>query len=171
MFCTNCGKQVADTATQCPYCNEPLEAKAAPAAPAAPTAPVQSTPTRPVGLTKKDFFKQCFSQKGTVIGAAVLCYVSAVVTFGSSFISGAGAWALIDVAVLLGLGLAVHLARSRVCAIVLTCYGLYNVIFMLITTGMIGGWLVLVAGVLAIFGTFAFAKQWKAYQTETAAGN
>ena len=48
MFCSKCGKEIADSAKFCPFCgtgNEPLEAPAAPETPAAPVVP--ETPAAP----------------------------------------------------------------------------------------------------------------------------
>ena len=58
--------------------------------------------------------------------------------------------ALVDVAILLGLGLGMHLGKSKGCAICMLIYSIYSVVVNLITTGTFSGWLLLVLGIMAV---------------------
>ena len=70
---------------------------------------------------------------------------------------------LIDAAIMLGLGLAIHLAQSRVCSILLCVYGVINTIFVFLSSGIFGGWLILVAAIYAIVATFQYQSVWNKY--------
>ena len=117
--------------------------------------------------TLKEFasLKENKTAKSYITAGAILSYVTAAVSAVAA-VAGGNLFILVDVALVLGLGLGVHLGRSRVCAVLLGVYGLYNTIFTLITQHTFGGWLLLLAAVFAIMGTFKLQKDWKAYQAE-----
>ena len=73
---------------------------------------------------------------------------------------------LIDVLIILGLNLGIHLGFNRGCSIAVLVYAVYNCIYLLLEEGFLGGVLILAFGFWAIKSTFAFHKQWKIY-TET----
>lgn len=64
----------------------------------------------------------------------------------------------------IGLGVGVHVAKSRACAVVLLVYSVFNMIYMLLLAGMPGGWLILVCGIYATIYTFKYQSAWQRYQ-------
>ncbi len=146
MKCYSCGAEIQDNVLVCPQCG------------CAVKKPVQT------GLTKKEFLKTADmkSCRTNILVAAILLYFSAAVTLLLT-----QSW--LDVALLLGLGLWLHIGKSRVCAIITTVYGLINMVIVSIASGSLGGWLILAAGIDAIFYTFKFNSAWKKYQEQSAA--
>lgn len=119
----------------------------------------------PGAVTKKQFLTLPENRKirTEIRSAGIICYICAGITLVLALIS-LQMTALLDVAILVGLGLGVHLAQSRACAILLTVYAGINMLITLVVLGRFGGWLVLLAGIFAIVYTFKFQKLWKAYQ-------
>ena len=112
-------------------------------------------------LSKKQFYAQCASKKdkGNIRAAAILGYICA----GATLLLGVlmqNYFIIIDVAIILGLSLGIHLAQNRVCAVLLLIYSLINVIFSLLATGQISGWWLIIVGVCGIIGTFDFHKNY-----------
>ena len=70
------------------------------------------------------------------------------------------------VALLIGLGLGIHLKQSRACAVAPCVIGVINVIVGIATSGTPSGYLVLIAGILAIVYTFKLEKAWQQYQAQ-----
>lgn len=97
-----------------------------------------------------------------IMMASILCFFSAAITAVAAFMGSLGI--LLDAAILLGLGLWLIITKSRVSAALLMAYAAFNVVFVLITQGKFNGWLLLLAGVSALAGTFKLAKDWKTYQ-------
>ena len=123
-------------------------------------------PQAPKAGTLKEFAKlpENKTARAQIITAAVFCFISTAVT---AIVALMGTpLMLLDAAILLGLGLWLILSKSRVSAVVLMAYAAYNTVFFLIQQGTFSGWLLLLAGVLAIAGTFKLAKNWKAYQAQ-----
>lgn len=120
--------------------------------------------------TKKEFLAlpQNHKLRSQLRAAAIICYVCAGLTLvmGLMFMM---ITSLFDVALLVGFGLGIHLAQSRVCAILLAVDAGINMILGLIVNGSLNGWLIAVAAVFAIICTFQLEKQWKAYQAGVAA--
>ena len=84
---------------------------------------VQNTPVSMVekAATKKEFLKLPENKKyrKEINGAAIICYVCAGITLLAVLATGALS-SIVDAAILVGLGLGIHLAQSKVCAILLT---------------------------------------------------
>lgn len=121
-------------------------------------------------LSKKQFYAQCASKKdkGNIRAAAILGYICA----GATLLLGVlmqNYFIIIDVAIILGLSLGIHLAQNRVCAVLLLIYSLINVIFSLLATGQISGWWLIIVGVCGIIGTFDFHKNYQNYLATFAA--
>lgn len=113
---------------------------------------------------KKQFYAQCASKKdkGNIRAAAILGYICA----GATLLLGVlmqNYFIIIDVAIILGLSLGIHLAQNRVCAVLLLIYSLINVIFSLLATGQISGWWLIIVGVCGIIGTFDLHKNYQNY--------
>lgn len=124
-------------------------------------------PIAPKAATKKEFLQLPENTKlrKNIRAAAIICYVCAGITLLAAL--GTGSYStIVDVLILVGLGLGIHLAQSKACAIILTVYGAINVIVTLLVAGSLGGWLPLLAGIFGIVYTSRLSKAWKAYQAE-----
>ena len=121
-------------------------------------------------LSKKQFYAQCAGKKdkGNIRAAAILGYICAGVTLLLGVLMQ-NYFIIIDVAIILGLSLGIHLAQSRVCAVLILIYSLINVIFSLLATGQISGWWLIIVGVCGIIGTFDFHKNYQNYLSTFAA--
>ena len=118
----------------------------------------------PQGMSKHDFYHSplCKKYRGNIIASSVIIYICVginllLIAFLHTYTS------LIDVAIMLGLGLAIHLAQSRVCSILLCVYGVINTIYVFLSSGTFGGWLILVAAIYAIVATFQYQSVWNKY--------
>ena len=119
--------------------------------------------------TKKEFLALPENRKlrSNIRSVGIICYFCAAITAAAGyFLLDAGEFILLDVAILLGLGLGVHLGHSKVCAIVLLLYALVSAVLTCIDSGTFSGWLVILAGIYAVISTFRLDKQWKAYREQ-----
>lgn len=114
-------------------------------------------------MTKKEFFKNGATSgtKGNIIAAAVMMYISLVVTLLVMFVMYGNMGAILDCSLLITLGLCVHLLQSRIAAVLSLAYGIFNVVVMYMVTGELNGWLILVAGICACVGTFKLEKEYQ----------
>ena len=132
-------------------------------------------PQQPVRLlTKKEYLSLPENKKFArqILSAAMLGYFSAGVTLIVSVIIGGAYTTLADVLILFGLSLSLHLSAGVIWAVLLAVYGACSFVFTIVATGQIGGWIPLVAGVLATVLTVQLDKAWKAYkQQQTMGGN
>ena len=117
--------------------------------------------------TKKEFLKLPENKKmhKEINGAAIICYVCAGITLLAVLVTGNLA-SILDVLLLVGLGLSVHLAQNRVCAIILLVYGTLNMITMSMQMGSFSGYLPFFAGLASTVYTIKLSKAWKAYNAE-----
>ncbi len=117
-------------------------------------------------VSKREFCKYYAkpSTRKEITGSCVIAYVCAGLTLLTAFISGLGV--LIDVLLILGLALGIHIGKSLVCAILLTVYAGINTTYALISSGRLGGWLILAAGIIAIVYVARLNKEYKAYLNE-----
>ena len=95
----------------------------------------------------------------------VLYICAAVTILASVLIEGMGA-SIVDGILLLGLGIWLQIGKSRVSAIITTCYGLLSVGLVLVTAGRVQGWWIPLAGIWAIVYTFKFHNLWNKYQRD-----
>lgn len=157
MQCTSCGAQLPDNATTCPNCgnfaNNFNQQNFNPS----------SGYQQP--LSKKQFLKHANLKKcrTNINSSAIILYICAGITLAISILGGVYS-SIIDILILVGLGLGIQLAQSRVCAIIACVYAAFNVLYMLVSTGAPGGYLILIAAIYAIIATFGFQKSWKEYQ-------
>ena len=171
--CPSCGAVCNDNEKFCGSCGHSFldvdinASKDQPNAPAEDAYPGygQPAPYAPKVATKKEFLKLPENKKlrSELNGAAIVAFVCA----GINVILGAvtGNWGvMLDVAIMVGLGLGIMLFSSRVCAILLLAYGLLNVVMGLVQNGTPSGYLILIAGVLAVIYAFKAEKAWKQYQ-------
>ena len=124
----------------------------------------------PRAATKREFLKlpENVKLKSNISMSAWICYICAVISliFGVLILK-TGAYALLDVAIMVVLGIGIHLYQSRLCAVILTAYALLNVIYSWASTGRPSGYLMILAGAYALMSTFTLEKKWKAYQQES----
>ena len=117
-------------------------------------------------MTKKEF-NECANIKSitkNITAAAIIAYVIGAITFIVNVVMAGNIAGLLDVLIVVGLGLGIHLAKSRACAIIITAYSIFNLIYMLLHTGAPGGWLIIVCGVYSIIYTFKYQNAWNKYQ-------
>lgn len=70
---------------------------------------------------------------------------------------------MFDVVLIIGLGLGIQFARSRVCSVLMLVYSILNVIFIAISIGGIGGWWLIIIGIYAVKCTFNLNKEYKRF--------
>lgn len=151
-FCTACGAKVASS----PPANRRMRRESAPVFVEAPP-----------GLDKRSFFKLYSPGAKKCVGAGVLGYICAGITAVvalSGIVPSIDVSALLDTGITLTLSLLVHLLKSRIAATLLLVYALGSIIIMLIASGVFSGWLVALAAMWGMNGTFAAAKEWQMYQ-------
>lgn len=139
-FCPNCGTRVADPeGAPASDFYPPFTAQEAGSVGGQPYAqsvyPNAGQGFGPRCTTKKEFLMLPENKKlrSQIRGAAIICYICGGLTLLLMIIS-LNLMMLLDVAILVGLGLGVHLAYSRVCAILLAVYAVFSVIVGLVST-------------------------------------
>lgn len=135
-------------------------------------APDQGWQATQKAATKKEFLNLPENDKmrKEITTAAIICYICAGLTAVLGLIgtfAGGGVYFLLDVAILVGMGLGIQLAQSRVCAILLLVYSVFNTVMNLIFSSRLGGYLIVIAAIFAVIYTFKAEKAWKAYQSNT----
>lgn len=154
MKCDKCGTELESNALVCPFCGQAV-----------------SDETRlqeqygNVKLTKKEFLnlpamKSC---KSNINACGIALYIIGAINIVLQIAMGS---LPIDGICLVLLGLGIHLGKSRVCAILCTAFGGFNVLYMIMTTGRIGGWWSLLVGIYAIIYTFRYHSAWNKYQKD-----
>ena len=187
MQCQSCGTQYPDNFTTCPNCGAPAPMQnqhpynGQPQFNNAQQNPYNGQPQFnntqqypygnpyaapnqvPQGMSKHDFYHSplCKKYRGNIIASSVIIYICVGINLLIAFLQNYTS--LIDAAIMLGLGLAIHLAQSRVCSILLCVYGVINTIVVFLSSGEFGGWLILVAAIYAIVATFQYQGAWNKY--------
>lgn len=123
-------------------------------------------PMAPKAANKKEFLQLPENKKlrKNINTAGIICYICGGITLLFSLAVG-NLFGIIDVLLLVGMGLGIHLKQSMACAIILTVYAAINFILSL-TSGSTAGWLVLLAGIFGIVYIANLNKAWKAYQAQ-----
>ena len=180
-YCINCGSKLPESNPKfCSNCGFNLSSESGQTTTTPPPAPVAFDPAAqmkkrspdfaPAGLDKATFMKRYSLGRQKCLSAAILGYASAGITAVvalTNLLDYINIYSYIDVAILLVLSLLVHLLRSRVASIILLVYALCSVVIMVIDYGQLSGWWGLMAGVLAVIGSFQCVKEWKTYQART----
>lgn len=177
MICQSCGRANEQGAKFCKSCGAPLESNVN----------VQQSNTvqyqqnnvgyqqydmsgnMNTGTTRmtKEEFNQCANIKSIIKNitvAAIITYVVGFITLITNVIIGGNIFGLLDVIIVIGLGVGIHIAKSRACSIALLVYSFVNMIYMIILAGMPGGWLIIVCGIYATIYTFKYQNTWERYK-------
>lgn len=161
MKCPTCGTDIQSGQKYCPSCGTVQKADRPWGDPSAPASTAGER-----DITKAEFCRNYAADKTrkNIRGAAILCYVCAVITavIGIMF----NPLMLIDAAIVLVLGLVIHLKQSRVCSIILLVYSVVSCVIMFLDTGRLGGWLIVLAGVFAVIYTFRLEKEYQAFRAQ-----
>ena len=174
-YCTSCGKETPQGSSAfCSNCGAPLADGAVPSKTEITNRMNRSgkpiPADAPAGLYRSEFRKKYSVGARSCTAAAIIGYFSACITLILALTGymNVGALVLIDVAMILIPSLLVHILNSRIAAIIFLAYGIYNILIILITEGTLSGYLIVIAGVLAVTGAFTSAKEWREYQARTA---
>ena len=104
-----------------------------------------------------------------ILAGAIMCYVSSAITLIFALTnSGFPKNIILDAALVLALGLFIHIKKSLPASIVLLVYGILNVAVLILVYHRFGGWLILLAGALATYGTFKLNDVYKKSQSNAA---
>ena len=118
-------------------------------------------PVLPAGITKREYIKEYAGDhfRRQLRNTAIVGYICAGLNLIVAL--AMNVYALIDVAIILGLTLGMHLGKSKGCAVGILIYSIYSVVVNLINTGTFGGWLLLVLGIMAVQVFAAAEKRFK----------
>jgi len=172
-YCSNCGKELPLNASGlCADCASSVSD--APLSTAEITKKMNrgkpNPADAPAGLNRRAFNKTYSEGARSCTAAAIIGYISA----GATLLVALSGWLdgsiymLIDVAIILVPTLLIHIIKSRIAAIAMLGYGLFNLVSYLISSGEFRGWILVVAGITAVIGAFQCAKEWRGYQARTA---
>lgn len=116
-------------------------------------------------MTKEEFYKHPVMKRtsGNIKASAIVLYVCGGMTLMVDVLLWGNFFSLINVLIVIGTALGIHLAKSRVCAAVVLSYSILNIIIAFYMNGSMGGYLLVLAGVYALFETCKFQKAWKQY--------
>lgn len=184
MTCNICGAFVPEGAAYCGNCGAlwngmafgPQAAAAEPQPTSQGTVSQQFIPGgAPAGLGRRNFVRKYAANRKQCSAAAIIGYVCAAISIVMIFTRALGyinIFSLIEIVPMLLLCVLLHVLKSRVCAILLLAYSVYNTVASLIISGAPGGWLLIIASVAGVVGAFGCQKEWKRYQeAQAAAGN
>lgn len=159
MKCPTCGTEIQPGQKYCPSCGTVQKMDQPWGNPTTSAATMENR-----DISKAEFCRNYAADKTrkNIRGSAILCYICAVVTAALGIMFNP--FMLIDAAIVLVLGLLIHLKQSRVCSIILLVYGIVSCVVMLLDTGRLGGWLVVLAGVFAVIYTFRLDKEYQAFR-------
>lgn len=154
MNCSKCGAELENNALVCPTCGQAVSDEARIQAQAGGEQ-----------LTKKDFLqlpamKSC---KSNIDGCGIVLYILGAINIVYQIYLRSFP---IDGIILVLLGLGIHLGKSRVCALICAAYSIFNVIYMVVQTGKVAGWWILLVGIDAVIYTFKYHSAWNKYKNE-----
>lgn len=154
MKCMNCGTELEGNVAVCPFCGQ--------AAPAAEPSQEQHDGRL---LTKAEFgklpaMKSCMSN---INSCGIVLYILGVLNIALQIYMKNFP---LDGIILILFGLGIHLGKSRICAVLCAAYGTFNLIYMIMTTGRVAGWWILLVAVDALIYTFKYRSAWNRYRKE-----
>ena len=118
-----------------------------------------------VPLTKREFLKHPNMKQtaSSMSAVAIALYICAGLSLVVGILCG-NYGVILDVMLMVGFALGVHLGQSRVCAILVLIYSIANVIITIVVTGRRGGTWIVIASIGAVIATFRFHKAWNTYK-------
>ena len=161
-YCPKCRIDLDDASIRnCPNCGSSL----LPAAQKPRSRMRLTGDDAPLGLTRRAFCRGYSSGARNCVLAAWLGYFSVVLLLATRFsdLFSGNLSVLTDAAFLVSLSMLVHVFKNRIAAALFFAYGVFNFLFTLLTVHEITGWLVPLAGVIALIGSFTAAREWKMY--------
>ena len=183
LFCTNCGAPLnpvsAQPAEPAPAAEEPQSVQTSVQMPQAPqsfqeaaspqvSAPMFASASAPSAIdgapaNLKEFVIRYADDKTkkTMKSASIILYVFAALNLVIALMNESFPFDAILLAVL---GFWYQKSYSRACSIVLLVYAALSVVLMLVTTGTLGGWLILILGVVVFMATQKAQKAYTEYQ-------
>lgn len=193
MRCPNCNEELMENDHFCKRCGMPVQGtytagnqnSYGPAAGQPSYSPLNQwmnqtgSPFPAKTITKQAYWKIYDNKdaKSVVIAAVILTYIMAGLDIVIGIFSGFSLywnWGyFIDGLVFLGLALGMHLAKSRVCAIIIAAYSFIGKIITLaggLNSFSLSGWLIgigfLVVQVIAVIKLFKFCEDWEMYRKQ-----
>ena len=162
MKCPVCGEELQPSQQFCPSCGAKQPAGQPWGNPYANAGAAEDR-----NISKSEFCRSHAPDKvrRNIRASAILCYISAAVT--AVFAILFNPFMFLDVIIVLVLGLLIHLKQSRVCAVLLLAYSLFNGVVMLLSTGKFSGWLIILAGAFAVIYTFQAEKAYHEFRGDT----
>jgi len=174
LVCPKCRVQLTDeTMNYCPTCGASLQKNAA-------NVPLRkkqladlfgnpAAVPAPDGLNRRDFYRGYSNGARSCVFGAAFGYLVAGFTMAANFMNLLDGQldSLIDVFIIFVLSVLVHSLKSRVASILLFAYGMSGFLYSVMVVHDPSGWLLPLAGAVAIIGSFTAAKEWKAYQRRT----
>lgn len=179
MYCPKCGKEVENGASFCGACGAKIETQpeygsdyqqqAAPAYTNADPAYANAAPMiNRSAVSKKEFIKKYGSEKlrKNINSMSIVCYILAAISVGFGVTSTGDFWSLIDVAILVGLTLGMHLGKSKACAILLLIVSIIECILTSIMLGRPAGWWWIIASASALSSFVKLDKEYNLFLLE-----
>lgn len=145
-FCTTCGAQLSDTASFCTSCGTAVSAP----------------------VNRNISFKEYMATQAepthlkNIKSSAIVCYVCLAISLISVILGNL--LGIIDILVLGGLTLGMHIGKSKGCAIALLVCSVLSTLITLISTGQFMGWLWIIASGWAVISFNKLTKEYKAFQ-------
>ncbi len=175
VFCNECGSQMPEGTIFCSVCGQKRFDANAQNATLPGTSPYQqfepqtssynfnetNTPSDSYPVSRKEFISKYAqpSLRKNITSIAILCYICAGLTFiVSCLFNPIG---IIDALILAGLALGMHLAKSKVCAILILILSIIEVLLSLVSGSFPFWWLI--AGVSAVITFSKIEKQYKGF--------
>lgn len=121
-------------------------------------------------ISKREFYTRYANKrdKRNIWGAAILAYICAALSLLLGVVLQNYS-VMLDVLLIVGLTLGMQLAKNRVCAVLLLVYSCINTIIVTIGSGQVSGWLLIVAGIFAVIGTFNLHKDYQNFLQNSSA--
>lgn len=121
-------------------------------------------------MTRTEFLKTPPMKKirANIFACATLGYAVAIGSAILNIVKEKNYNVIYDAVFLIVISLLIHLLQSRVAAILLALYAVFNVAVLFYMTGKPGGIIVLAIAVYAIIYTFKFQKAWHEYKNSEA---
>ena len=145
-YCTTCGAQLSDEASFCTSCGA-----------------TQASP-----VNRNISFKEYMATHAepthlkNIKSSAIVCYICLAVSL--IFVILGNLLGIIDILVLGGLTLGMHIGKSKGCAIALLVCSVLSTLIALISTGQFTGWLWIIASGWAVISFTKLTKEYKAFQ-------